>query len=218
MKDFLGWLDPHRQGPWYFKWGFWSVLLCAGAFCWLCVHWDGAFVNGALRNIFVFFPNYLVHEMLGHNCIGLLGWKILHPFWPEGARFWHVICGSGVEVMLPFTLLLVALRLQGGRWLLGPLWYWLASSLYSAGIYASDARAMKLPLTSSDMMTNYAPGQVKGDWYNILEPLGLLNYDVIIGRTLIFLSFLCFIFAVYSLYYYWTHTDQYLYNNNRTEY
>ena len=124
--------------------------------------------------------------------------------------------GNGVETLLPLGLLLGSLRLSGGRYLLPGLWYWLGSTLYGAGVYASDARAMKLPLTSSDMISNFAPGTVKGDWYYILEPLGLLNYDIIIGRTLIFLGFICLVLAVYSLYYYWTHVDQYLYHNRTT--
>ena len=121
--------------------------------------------------------------------------------------------GNGVETLLPLGLIFFCLRLSGGRWLLPGLWYWLASTLYGAGIYASDARASALPLTSSDMMTSYAPGTVKGDWHYILQPLGLLDYDIIIGRTLIFLGIICFVLAVYSLYYYWTHSEQFLYNN-----
>lgn len=214
MKEFLNWLDPHHQGPWYFKWGFWSVLLCAGAFGWLCYHWNDFWLDTFYHsNIVVWFPNYLIHEMLGHNLVGRLGFMLCSSACYDVGKWWHVAMGNGVETTVPLVLLLGALRLSGGRYLLPPLWFWLGNTLYHAGIYASDARAMKLSLTSSDMMTNFAPGEVKGDWYYILEPLGLLNYDVLIGRMFVFLGLLCLVLAVYSLYYYWTHLDDYLYNN-----
>ncbi len=213
MKNFLNWLDPYRQSPLFFQWGFWSLLFVLGACYWGCTHWDGPFIKAALDNIFVYAPNYLTHEMLGHNLVGNLGWRICYNSCPELGNWWAAAMGNGVETLLPLGLLLGSLRLSGGRYLLPVLWYWLGSTLYGAGIYASDARACALKLTSSDMITTYAPGTVKGDWHYILQPLGLLEYDIIIGRTLIFLGIICFILAVYSLYYYWTHTEQYLYSN-----
>lgn len=213
MKNFLSKLDPYQQGPWFFKWGFWSALLVGGLGVWGCVHWESAFIKKALDNVFLYLPNYLTHEMAGHNLVGQIGWRICYGSCQAVGEWWMAAMGNGVETLIPLGLLLFMLRLSGGRWLLPILWYWLGSTLYGAGIYASDARAMKLPLTSSDMISNFAPGTVKGDWYYILEPLGLLNYDIIIGRTLIFLGIICLVVAVYSLYYYWTHTDQYLSSN-----
>ena len=209
MKNFLHFIDPYRQGPWFFYWGFWSAMFVVGLSWFLLAQWGDFLVQGLLDNIFVYFPNYLVHEMVGHNFIGQIGWRVCHNACPAVGEWWMAVMGNGMETLIPLLLLLIALRLSGGRWLLPGLWYWLGSTLYGAGIYASDARACKLPLTSSDMMTNYAPGTVKGDWYYILEPIGLLNYDVIIGRTLIVLGIFCAVIAIYSLYYYLTHTDQY---------
>ena len=210
MKKFFDWLDPHHQGPWFFKWGFWSVLFIIGA-CWCgYAHWDSTLIKKALDNIFVYLPNYLTHEMAGHNFVGGIGWRICYSSCQEVGRWWSAAMGNGVETLIPLGLLLFCLRLSGGRWLLSILWYWLGTTLYGAGVYASDARAMKLPLTSSDMVSNFAPGTVKGDWHYILEPLGLLNYDIVIGRTLIFLGIICLVLAIYSFYYYWTHTEQYL--------
>lgn len=213
MKNLLDWLDPYRQGPWYFKWGFVSFVVVVGACWWGISHWDSNFIKSALDNIFVYGPNYLTHEMLGHNLVGNIGWRVCYSSCHAFGEWWAAAMGNGVETLLPLGLILFCLRLSGGRWLLPGLWYWLASTLYGAGIYASDARASALPLTSSDMMTSYAPGTVKGDWHYILQPLGLLDYDIIIGRALIFLGIICFVIAVYSLYYYWTHNDQFLYNN-----
>lgn len=213
MKNFLNWLDPYHQGPWYFKWGDWSLFILMIACGWGLIAWDSGFIKAALDNIFVYLPNYLTHEMAGHNFIGQIGWRICYPAHQAVGDWWMAASGNAVETLIPLGLILLVLRMSGGRWFLPILWYWLGSALYGAGVYASDARAMKLPLTSSDMVTNYAPGTVKGDWYYILEPLGLLNFDVIIGRLFIFAGIICFIFAVYSLYYYWTHFEDYYHIN-----
>ena len=198
------WLDPFRQGPWYFRWGFWSLVIFIGTCVFCCVHWDSRFFGNCMENIFVSFPNYLVHEMLGHNTFGKLGYMLPDKI----GEWWIFASGNGIETLLPLSLIFACLRIDGGKWLLAPLWYWLGSTLYGAGIYAADARACKLPLTSADMITNYAPGTVKGDWYYILGPLGLLEYDIIIGRILICLGMICLVLAVYSAYYYWQHAGE----------
>ncbi|MBQ7907919.1 MAG: hypothetical protein IJ311_00215 [Elusimicrobiaceae bacterium] len=202
MKRFLSFilhsLDPHCQSFLYFKWGFWSLLFCVGAVAWLFFHAQGSLTKGLLDNIFVYLPNYLTHEF-SHRLWCSLRWQ-----------WWCYASGNGMETLIPLFLCFWALRLRGGRYLLPVLTYWLGTTLYGAGIYASDARASKMPLTSSDMMTNFAPGEIKGDWHYILEPLGLLEYDVIIGKILIFGGIFCLVIAVYSLWYYWTHQEQYL--------
>lgn len=213
MKNWLNRVDPYHQSPLYFEWGVWSILLVVGACFWGITHWNSALIKAALDNIFVYFPNYLIHEMVGHNLVGNLGWRICYHSCPAFGAWWAAAMGNGMETLVPLGLLLACLRISGGRFLLPGLWYWLASTFYGAGIYAADARACALKLTSSDMMTNYAPGEVKGDWHYILQPLGLLDYDIIIGRTLIALGIICLVLAVYSLYYYWTHNEQFLYNN-----
>ena len=203
MKRILNFIDPYRQSFLYFKWGFWSILFCVGALLWLCAHAQGGLVKGALDNIFVYLPNYLTHEF-SHRFWCTLRWQ-----------WWCYASGNGMETLIPLALCLGALRMRGGRYLLPILTYWLGTTLYGAGIYASDARACQLPLTSSDMMTNFAPGEVKGDWHYILEPLGLLEYDLIIGKILIFGGIFCLVLAVYSLWYYWTHAEDYLYQGYR---
>ena len=197
MKKILNTLDPYRQSFLYFKWGFWSLLLVVGAVWWGFTHAQGPLIKALLDNIFIYLPNYLTHEF-SHRFWCALGWQ-----------WWCYASGNAVETFVPLVLCILALRLRGGRYLLPILTYWLGTTLYGAGIYAADARASQIPLTSSDMMTNYAPGAVKGDWHYILQPLGLLEYDVIIGKLLIFGGVFCLILAIYSLWYYWTHHEQY---------
>lgn len=198
MKKLLHSIDPYRQSFLYFKWSFTNTLLVLAVFGWLAFHWDGLMVQALLDNMFVYLPNYLTHEFS-------------HRFWCSvSPQWWCYASGNGVETLVPLILCFYALRLRGGRYLLPILTYWLGTTLYGAGIYASDARASQLPLTSSDMLTNYAPGEVKGDWHYILEPLGLLEYDLIIGKILIWGGIFCLVIALYSLWYYWSHHEQYI--------
>ncbi len=211
MKKLLERIDPYQQSFFYFKWSLWGILFCGLAIWWCWNHWDGWVVKTLLDNIFVYLPNYLTHEMLGHNMVGRLGYLLLPNDLFPVARWWSSFMGNGVETLLPILVALSTLRLSGGRYLLPLITYWLATTFYGAGIYACDARASKLALTSSDMMTNWAPGEVKGDWYNILQPLGLLDYDIIIGKTFIFISVVLLVLSIWSVWYYLIHGDQFLY-------
>lgn len=211
MKNFILWVDLYRQSFLFFKWNIVSVCLVLLATGVLIFTWDSAFVHTLLDNIFVYFPNYLTHEILGHNMVGnvlfRLCYALHHPAWGEWLA---TLAGNGVETLVPFVLILCCLQIQGGRWAVAPLLYWLSSTFYAAGLYAADAKACSLPLTSSDMLTNYAPGERCGDWHYILEPLGLLNNDQQIAHVLIYIGCFIFVLALYSAWYYWTHTDQYL--------
>ena len=198
MRNLLHKIDPYQQSFLYFKWGFWTLLICLAALVYGCMHAQEVFIKGALDNIFVYLPNYLTHEF-SHRFWCALGWQ-----------WWCYASGNTMETLIVLALCLGSLRLRGGRYLLPILTYWLGTTLYGAGVYAADARACKLPLTSSDMMTNFAPGEIKGDWHYILEPLGLLPYDVIIGKVLIYGGVFCLVLALFSLWYYWTHHEQYL--------
>ena len=190
-------LDPYRQSFLYFKWNFWSVLIFTGLLLWGCTHLETPLMKALLDNIFVYLPNYLTHEF-SHRFWSVLRWQ-----------WWTYASGNAMETLIPLILCVLSLRLAGGRFLQPLLLYWLSTTLYGAGIYCADARAMKLPLTSSDMMTSYAAGAVKGDWVYILEPLGLLQYDVIIGQVLTYMGVFFLLMAFWSLWYYWVHYEQY---------
>ena len=163
-----------------------------------------------LDNAFAYLPNYLTHEMLGHNLVGNIFYRAFYFSHPAVGEWIGALAGNGVETLVPFLLILLALRLQGGRWLVPPLLYWLATTLYGAGRYAQDAKACTMPLTSSDMMTDYKPGEICGDWNEILKPLGLLDYDQWFAYTFLFFGSLCLVLAVYSAWYYWNHSGFYI--------
>lgn len=224
LREVLFWLDPHRQSFLFFKWNFWRVL-CALAAVWCVFQWQGeGFIKALQDNIFIYFPNYLIHEF-AHNLVGRITFMGAYMFsgscagaarecYPV-ASWLTTLAGNGVETLVPTLCILFFLQLQGGRLVLPPLLYWCGTTWYDAARYVSDARASQLPLTSSDMMTNYAPGEVKGDWHYILQPLGLLDYDLIIGQIFYAVAAFCLVMAVYSLWYYWTHNEEMLLNTYR---
>ncbi len=206
LTDFL---DPHRQSFLFFKWTFPAVLfVVAGTVC-FTIGWRSGFVKLFLDNVFVYLPNYLTHEMAGHNLVGGIFFRVFYSSAPALGQWIATLAGNGVETLIPLVAVFCCLRLEGGRWLLPPLFYWLATTLYGAGKYVQDARACTLPLTMSDMVTNYKPGEICGDWHHILEPLGLLNYDQVLAYTFLTLGSLLFMLSVYSAWYYWNHPDFY---------
>lgn len=209
MKKILHWLDPHKQSFLFFHWGIVGICGVIGTSIWLTFHWKHPLVQLLMNNVFVYFPNYLTHEMLGHNLVGMALFALGHPISPDFGQWLLVLAGNGTETLLPFVIFLVLLSIEGGRWLVPPVLYWLSTTLYGAGEYAADARACSLPLTSSDMMTNYKPGEICGDWRHILEPINLLPYDQWVANFFLFLGFVFFCLAVYSVWYYWTHDEQY---------
>lgn len=213
----VNYLDPHRQSFVFFRWNMRSVCLVLLLSIVLTYAWKSGIVRLLLDNVFVYLPNYLTHEMLGHNFVGGIFYRIFYSSHRGLGTWLATLAGNGIETLIPFTLLFVALRLQGGRWIMPPLLYWLSTTFYGAGVYAQDARACSMSLTSSDMVTNYAPGEICGDWNHILDPIGLLNYDQWIAYTFLFIGSLLFMLAVYSVWYYWTHADQYAYTFPQTD-
>lgn len=200
MKKLLRLFDPHRQSFFHFKWGFWSALFCFLLLCGLLIHAQSNFVKAMLSNMFLYLPNYLIEEFSQRFWCSFTG------------PWWCYVSGSFTEILIPLVLCLWMLRLRGGRYLLPVFTYWLATAMYDVGLYVADARAGQLKYTSKDMLTVYEAGTVKGDWYHALNSVGLLEYDLIIGKILIYCAVICLFVALYSLWYYWTHHSQYVKN------
>jgi hypothetical protein len=192
----IDFFDPHRQSFLFIKLNFFSILILIALIALLSYHYvNPVVVNGyhqenLFYNIFTQFPQYLIHEF-GHRFWRHFGWD-----------WFTLVMGNGSEILLPVVIYLFALRFEGGGYFLPFITIWLGVAFYDAGSYASDARACALALTSGDMMTNYDPGVMKGDWHYILQPLGLLEYDIIIGNIFIILACFCLVIGLYSLYYY----------------
>ncbi len=210
MKKLITWFDPYHQTFFFFKWSIIAFLLCI-TFCVLtAVYWQSGIVDVLLNNSIVYLPNFLMHEMVGHNLIGKVLFALTYNFSPGLANWLITIMGNGGETLIPFLIILFWLRWKGGNWVLPPLFYWLATTLFGAGVYVSDARACSLPLASADMITSYKEGEICGDWHYVLEPLGWLEYDHLIGYIFFAAAGGLLFIACYSVWYYWTHPEQYL--------
>lgn len=195
IKNIHEFFDPYKQGVFYYKYNF-TIVICLIAFiiflCYIYVPHEtieeGKYIKDSLlTNIFTWTPNYLIHEF-SHRFWAWFGWD-----------WWTSASGNGMETLLPCFIYLFTLQIRGGNILSPFLFFWIATTLYEAGFYASDAVASKLALTSSDMVTNFEPGKVKGDWYYILKPLGLLDYAEEIGLILEVLACVFLAYAVFSI-------------------
>lgn len=210
IKEYLiALLDPHQQSFVFFRWSpFRVVLVLAAAVC-LTYLWRNHFVKMLMYNSFVGLPNFLSHEMFGHNFLGKTLCLLVRPVWPALGIWLLIFMGNGGETLLPLLACWLVLRIEGGRWVFPITLYWLSTTLYDAGVYVQDARACSLPLASADMITDYKPGEICGDWHNLLEPIGLLNYDQWFAYTFLFIASLLFVLAIYSAWYYWAHPNFY---------
>lgn len=208
-------VDPHRQSFLFFRWTPLRIAAVLLAIVAVYILRSSGLIHTLLQNIFVYLPNYLTHEFahrivgsaLSKSMIGCAGdFRSCYPV----SAWLTTFAGNFVETLVPLVGIFLALRLQGGRWLLPPLFYWLSTTWYDAAVYVSDARACTLKLTSSDMLSNAGPG-TKGDWYYILEPLNGLEYDITIGYVFYACAAVCLVLAIYSFWYYWTHWEDMLY-------
>ena len=68
---------------------------------------------------------------------------------------------------------------------------------------------MSLHLTSSDMVSSSGPG-TPGDWYYMLKPLGLLEWDSLFASLFYFAAAVCLVLAFYCLWYYWEHLNDFM--------
>jgi len=128
--------------------------------------------------------NLGIHE-LGHFVFGILG------------EFIGVAGGTLAQLLAPI-IGIVMFFLQEDYFAIAVAFGWLATNLFDVAAYASDARAMALPLVSP------FGGECYHDWNYLLDKLGLLSADKTIGflfRVLGFFSFtICFAFGGSLLY------------------
>ncbi len=197
LKQAYNFFDPYHQGIFCYKYKWYSILLLIGAIYLLCkIYIPPEMIPGKcgiypaqsiLSNHITYFINYILHEMLGHNV-----------FCQISSYWFCTLSGDLTQVLVPAAIYLFSLQLRGGLLFTPVIFYWLSCAVYSAGIYASDAAASQLCLTSSDMVTDHAAGTVKGDWYYILGPFDALDYAETIGMIFEIIACIIFVLAIYS--------------------
>jgi hypothetical protein len=100
-----------------------------------------------------------------------------HYVFAPGGEFLHVAGGTLFQCLVPIGSMFMFLR-QRDYFAIAVAWGWLATNFYDVAVYAADARSMALPLVSPG-----APGgDIIHDWNFMLENLGWLRFDHVIGQ------------------------------------
>jgi hypothetical protein len=111
--------------------------------------------------------NLAFHEM-GHAAFFWLGDRIL-----------TVAGGTIFQLGIPVAAGIYLLRKQNDVFGATACLFWLGTALFSAGVYAADARAQALPLVSP-----FGPVDVDShDWTVMLLKWGMLSRDQVIGAA-----------------------------------
>lgn len=118
--------------------------------------------------------NLLIHEG-GHGIFRVFG------------DFIYTLGGTLMQIIIP-TMFIVYYSIKKIKIGTQIFLVWLGQSLFNISVYASDARAQKLPLLGGS--------KVYHDWTYILTKLDLLEYDKLIGNVFIFLGLSAFVVAL----------------------
>ena len=110
-----------------------------------------------------------------------------HVFFSLFGKFIYTLGGSLMQVIIPSIIALFFLRNNYRTGVQFGL-LWLGQNLINISVYAADARAQKLPLLGGN--------KVYHDWHYILNELGLLNSDQVVGYFIFGIAILIFLTAV----------------------
>lgn len=131
-------------------------------------------INNSGKFIFIDYINILIHEG-GHGIFKLFG------------KFIYTLGGTITQILIPLMFIIYYLRIN--RILFAQIFLiWLGENFLNISIYASDARAMRLPLLGGK--------KVYHDWNYILNELGIIDYDYVVGNIFYFLGLLTFLLAL----------------------
>lgn len=198
------WLDPYRQSVFNMKHSTAAKIVLFFMTAAISYHYitadkitpQGYTVDSLLLNTLTYLPNYLIHEF-SHR----FAWDITKN------QFFTYMAGNLGESLVPMIAMYYLMKMKGGRFLLPAARFWLASTFYDAGTYMLDAKACKMALTSSDMVSNAAAGTAKGDWYYIFSSMGMLDQHYIPGYFFCALAGIMLSFSLYSVWHFFSHMD-----------
>ncbi len=118
--------------------------------------------------------NLLIHEG-GHGIFRVFG------------GFIYTLGGTLMQIIIP-TMFIIFYSIKKIKIGAQIFLVWLGQSLFNISVYASDARAQKLPLLGGS--------KVYHDWTYILNKLNLLEHDKTIGSVFVFLGVAAFLIAL----------------------
>jgi len=110
-----------------------------------------------------------------------------HVFFSLFGKFIYTLGGSLMQVIIPSIIAWFFFRNNYRTGVQFGL-LWLGQNFINISIYAADARAQRLPLLGGN--------KVYHDWHYILNELGLLNSDLVVGYFIFGIAILIFITSV----------------------
>jgi hypothetical protein len=122
---------------------------------------------------FIDFVNLLIHEG-GHGIFKIFG------------GFVYTLGGSLMQIIIP-SMFIIFYWVKQKRVMTQVFLIWLGENLINISVYASDARAKKLPLLGGN--------KVYHDWNWMLGKTGLLEYDYLIGQIFFGFGIIVFLFS-----------------------
>ncbi len=126
------------------------------------------------RIILIDYINLLIHEG-GHGIFKVFG------------KFIYALGGTLAQILIP-GMFIVFYFIKKNRIPAQIALIWLGQNLINISIYASDARAQRLPLLGGK--------KVYHDWTYLLRETGLLNYDQEVGLFFYSLAISAFIISM----------------------
>jgi hypothetical protein len=139
------------------------AALLVALFVWT-VQFARAPMSAENTSAILYLPNLVFHEA-GHVLFGLFG------------RFMTVLGGSLLQFLVPIVLAVAFLRQKTPFGAIVCAW-WAGENLVDVAPYIADARALELVL-----LGGRTGAEVEGhDWEYLLGALGLLGFDVTLGR------------------------------------
>ncbi len=121
------------------------------------------------------------------NNVNLIFHEAGHVIFSFFGHFMHVLGGTLAEIGVPL-IIIIHFLMQRQWYSVGFGFWWLSIAFWSISVYASDAQTQILPLLGGDSAGH--------DWTNILGMLGILRYDLVVGKVFLFLSILAFCIAL----------------------
>ncbi len=132
-------------------------------------------INNKGEFLFIDYLNLLFHEG-GHGIFRIFG------------KFIYTLGGTIMQLAIPTMFIFYYLKIK--KIFVAQIFLvWLGENFLNISVYASDARAMKLPLLGGK--------KVYHDWNYILNEVGIINYDYLVGEIFFTLGIITFCLAVF---------------------
>ena len=111
-----------------------------------------------------------------------------HFFFSLFGKFIYTLGGTLMQIILPSIIALFFFR---NNYRTGVQFssLWLGQNFINISVYAADAQARKLPLLGGD--------KVYHDWHYMLDEIGILQYDYLVGYFFFGISILIFIITIF---------------------